>query len=287
MNPRVTVLVTGPTGTVGTQLVAVLTDHGLEVVAGARTPSHFPGSQPCRALDFERPATFPSALAGIDRVFLMRPPAISDTKRYLRPFIAAAEAAGVRQVVFLSVMGVNPVMPHWQVENDLKASPMGWTFLRPSFFAQNLDTAYGPEIRERDRIRLPAGRGRTSFIDTADVAAVAGIVLTDPGPHVGKVYTLTGGQSLTYYQVASSLSAELGRPIDYQPCGLLTYRRELKRQQLPGAYINVQLVINIVARLGLAGKTTGTVAELLNRPPTPLADYLHRTRDRWARPAAP
>ena len=281
MDAPAAVLVTGPTGTVGAPLTALLADRGVPTVAAARDPDNFAGTAPCRELDFERPATFPAALSGIDRVFLMRPPAISDTKKYLRPFITAAHAAGVRYVVFLSLMGVNPAMPHWRVEQDLRASPMTWTFLRPSFFAQNLATAYGADIRNRDRIRLPAGSGRTSFIDTADIAAVAAAVLTDSAPHAGKVYTLTGAQALTYHQVASLLSAELGRPINYEPCGLLAYRRELKGQQLPADYINVQLLINVIARLGLAAKTTDTIANLLHRPPTTLVDYLHQHRDTW------
>ncbi len=275
------VLVTGSTGTVGAPLTALLAALGARTVAAARHPDAYPGPATCRELDFQRPDTFGPALAGIDRVFLMRPPAISDTKRYVRPFLAAAQTAGVRHVVFLSLMGVNPVMPHWHIEKDLRASTMTWTFLRPSFFAQNLDTAYGVDIRDHDRIRLPAGNAKTSFIDTADIAAVAALVLTDPAPHTGTAYTLTGGQALTYHQVASLLSAELGRPIDYQPGRLLAYRKELKRHQLPADYINVQLLINIIARLGLAATTTTTLATLLHRPPTTLADYLHLHRDTW------
>ena len=281
VNAPGSVLVTGPTGTVGAPLTALLVDRGVPAVAAARHPDTYSGPVPCRELDFERPATFPAALAGIDRIFLMRPPAISDTKRYLRPFISAAVKAGVGHVTFLSLMGVNPAMPHWRVEQDLRAAQMTWTFLRPSFFAQNLDTAYGADIREHDRIRLPAGQGKTSFIDTADIAAVAAVVLADPAGHAAKAYTLTGGEALTYHQVASLLSAELGRPIDYQACRLLAYRRELKRQHLPAGYINVQLLINIIARLGLAAGTTTTVQTLLRRPPTTLADYVHEHRDTW------
>ncbi len=279
-----TVLVSGPTGTVGAPLVALLTERGTPVVAGARDPSRFGGAVPCRALDFERPQTFPAALDGITRVFLMRPPAISDTTRYLAPFVEAAQRFGVEQVVFLSVMGVNRVMPHWAVERDLRASTMAWTFLRPAFFAQNLQTAYRDDIRDHDAIRVPAGLGRTSFVDTRDVAAVAALVLGDPGPHVGAAYTLTGPGALNYHQVASLLSVELGRPITYQPPTLLAYRRTLLRHGFPGSYVTVQLLINLIARVGLAAHITDTVPRLLGRPATPLATYLHDHRRYWTAP---
>lgn len=275
------VLVTGPTGTVGAPLVDALVERGVPVVAGMHEPATVDGPATSRTLDFERPETFGAALSGVRRVFLMRPPAISDTKRCIRPFIRAAEQQGVEHVVFLSLMGVNRVMPHWRVEQDLRASSMGWTFLRPSFFAQNLRTAYGNDIRDRSQIRVPAGRGRTSFIDIRDVAALAALVLQEPASHAGQAYTLTGPQALGYEHVAAMLSDELGRTISYASPRLATYRRELKRSGLPKDYVNVQLLINVIARLGLAAKVTGAVAQLLGRPPTSLATYLHDDRDAW------
>ena len=279
------ILVTGPTGTVGGPLVTLLAEQHLDVVGGTRRPTGFSGPAESRALDFERPETFAAALSGVRRVFLMRPPALSDTKRYIQPFIQAAERHGVEHVVFLSLMGVNRVMPHWRVEQDLRASLLRWTFLRPSFFAQNLQTAYGDDIRELRRIRVSSGRGRTSFIDTRDIAAVAALVLTNPSPHSGPAYTLTGPAALDYYQVASMLSAELGSAITYEPLGLAAHRRELHGKGLPTAYVNVQLLINLIARLGLAAEVNDTMQKLLGRPPTPLATYLHDYRDAWAAPA--
>lgn len=294
MNPMSgagTVLVTGPTGTVGGPLVELLAARGTLVVAGARDPARFDtsthgGGVVVRALDFERPESFDAVLSGVDRVFLMRPPAISDTERYLRPFIRAAERHGVSHVVFLSLMGVNRVMPHWRVEQDLRESTMAWTFLRPSFFAQNLETAYRSDIRDHHRIRVPAGRGRTSFVDTRDVAAVAALVLGDPQRHAGQAHTLTGPVALDYHHVASMLSAELGRPVVYEPMSMLGYRRALLREGLPGDYVTVQLLINLIARVDLAAGVTDTLARLLGRPPTPLSAYLHDRRACWSeRPA--
>jgi uncharacterized protein YbjT (DUF2867 family) len=66
----------------------------------------------------------------VDSLFLIRPPAISDVKTYLRPVIARAAHHRLRQVVFLSVMGVNRLLPHWQVERDLKAGGLPHTVLR-------------------------------------------------------------------------------------------------------------------------------------------------------------
>ncbi len=273
------VLVTGPTGTVGGPLLELLSAGGTRVVAGARDGGRISDAIESRALDLERPGTFDTALHGIGRVFLMRPPALA--ARHLRPFVEAAVAHGVEHVVFLSVMGVNRALPHWRTEQDLRASTMAWTFLRPSFFAQNLETAYRADIVDHDAIRVASGRGRTSFVDTRDVAAVAALVVADPAPHAGRAYTLTGPEAIDYHRVASMLSAELGRVIVYEPRTLRAYRRELRRSGVPADFVTVQLVINLVARLGLAARVTDTLGRLLGRLPTTLATYLHDRRDRW------
>lgn len=108
------VLVTGATGTVGRALVTELLAAGVPVRAGVRRPGQtdLPGGAEQVHLDFADPATAAPALAGVDRVFLMRPPAISDVRTALGPLVTAAARHGVRRVVVLSVMGVNPARPH-------------------------------------------------------------------------------------------------------------------------------------------------------------------------------
>jgi uncharacterized protein YbjT (DUF2867 family) len=279
------ILVTGATGTVGASVVTRLLAEGEPVRAAVRelTDTVPDGAESAR-FDFADSATWDEALDGVDRMFLIRPPAISDVKTYLRPAIARAADHRLRQVVFLSVMGVNRLLPHWQVERDLEASELPHTVLRSAFFAQNLLTAYRRDIIDHDRIRLAAGRGRTSFVDTRDVADVAALALQDPGTHAGSTYTLTGPAALSWYQVATLLSARLGRPIDYQPIGLLRYRRELLAQGMESAFVNVQLVIGAVATLGLADRLTPDVRNLLGHDPIALDHFVADHLASWRRP---
>ncbi len=284
MNTDGTVLVTGASGQVGHFVAADLVNREIAVrrAVGRAELLGTNDSTACR-FRFEDRQSWPAALDGVDRVFLMRPPAISDITGVIRPFVAELVRRNVRQVVVLSLMGVNPAMPHWRLERDVVASRLGWTMLRPAFFMQNLETAYLEDIRDFDRIRLPAGRGATSFIDTRDIAAVAALCFADPDAHIGRAYTLTGPQALDWNAVASVLSAELGRPINYEPISLRTARRELTAAGLPRAYVRVQLLINIVARLGLADTVTPTLAELLGRPSGTIPEYVHDRRELWIR----
>jgi uncharacterized protein YbjT (DUF2867 family) len=276
------ILVTGATGNVGAPLVEHLRTAGADVIAAARDDDL---DASFTYFDFTTPGTWPDALDGVDRVFLMRPPPMSNVKRDMRPFIAAMADHGVAHVVFLSLMGVNRAMPHWQIEQDLRSAFDGtastWTFLRPSFFMQNLTGPFREEIRDRDRITQPAGRGRFSFIDGADIAEAASIVLLGDPPTVNRTLTLTGADAIGYHDVASMLSAELGRVILYRPDGLIAARRALLAAGYDSTYANVQLVINLTARLGMAKKTTGELASLLGRPPTSLGAFIAEHADAW------
>lgn len=281
------VLVTGATGTVGRDVVRGLVDAGERVLAATTRPGRdlpqLTGAEQVR-FDFAEPGTWDAAFAGVDRLFLMRPPQITDTEHLVRPVIALAQRRGVRLVAFLSLLGVNRAVPHWRIERDILAAGLPYTFLRAGFFSQNLETAYRDDIRDRDRIRLPAGQGRTNFVDTRDLAAVAVLALRDPATHAGKAYDLTGPEAHTYGHVASLLSAELARPVTYEPIGLLRYWRELS-DEFPREYKIVQLVINVTARLGLAAKVTDDLPRLLAHPPRSLRTYIHDARTTWERPA--
>jgi uncharacterized protein YbjT (DUF2867 family) len=232
-------------------------------------------------LDFTDPSTAAPAVAGADRVFVMRPPAISDVATALGPLVSAAAREGVRRVVALSVMGVNPALPHWRMESMISKAGLALTALRPAYFAQNLITAFGSGIRDRSELALASGNGKVSFVDTRDVAAVAAAIFTDLDRWPALPTTLTGPQALTFTTAAALLTAELGRPIHYRRQSLWQRRGALRAQGAENGYVNVQLVIDLTTRLGLAAKITQDIPRILGRPATTLAQFIHDHRSAW------
>lgn len=278
------VLVTGSTGNVGAAVARHLIARGETVVSAVRDSSD-PGvvaGTEARAFDFENPSGWADALAGVDRLFLLRPPAIADVQRHLFPVIDAALRHGVQHIVFLSLQGVqfNTATPHHAVEKYLRARKAPFTFLRPNFFMQNLSTTYAAEIRDRSEIAVPAGRARTAFIDTDDVGRVAACVLTEPG-HLGTAYTLSGEQSLDYVDVARMLSAELGREITYTRPSPEQYADMLRERGMPQDYIDVQAMIYRVVRLNVSALPNRQVRRLTGAPATTFAAFAHRERAVW------
>jgi uncharacterized protein YbjT (DUF2867 family) len=130
------VLVIGATGNVGAEVVKVLYEAGQPVRAAVRDK---PAAQARLGtgievvqFDFLQPATFEPAFKGVKRLFLVRPPAISNVRCDILPAIQAAKRAGVEHIVFLSLQGVekNKLVPHHKIEQLLEESGLKWTFLR-------------------------------------------------------------------------------------------------------------------------------------------------------------
>jgi uncharacterized protein YbjT (DUF2867 family) len=283
------VVVTGATGNVGRPLVDLLLAAGAPVRAGLRAdpsrPSGLPADVEPVEFDWLDPVTWSATFAGARSLFVVRPPQLSRPRTQMLPALEAARDAGVEPVVLLSLQGAegNRFVPHAALEEWLRGSGLAWTFVRPSFFMQNLTGTHRAEIRDLDEVVVPAGGGATAFVDTEDVAAVAAEALLHPDVHAGRAWTPTGPRALTYDEVARVLSAELGRTVRYRRPGLPRYVRHARRQRMPWPMVAVTCGIYTVARLGRAGGLTDDVRTVTGRDPVDLAAFVHRERSAWLR----
>jgi uncharacterized protein YbjT (DUF2867 family) len=177
-------LVTGASGHVGRAVIAAARTLGLPVTAAVREPREA-RDVPVVAFDFMDRRTWTHALEGHDRLFLLRPPAISEVRSTLIPFVDAAYAAGVGHIVCLSVAGAgrNRFVPHRKVEDHLRAMGDRHTLLRPGFFAQNLESAYRDDIVRDGRLYVPAGHAPVNWVDVRDIGEAAARILIQPAPH--------------------------------------------------------------------------------------------------------
>lgn len=291
------ILVTGATGNVGSEVCLNLASLGAPVygavVAGALEPDGQPtsraasllhGAEP-RVFDFTDEQTWAPALEGVGKVFLMRPPHIGRIRRDMYPFMVYMKRHRIEHVVFLSVQGAeaNPVIPHARVEKAILELGIPYTFIRPSFFMQNLTTTHLPEIRDEGRVYVPAGDGATNFIDVRDVGEAVSHALQDVS-HRHKAYTITGEQSYNYHEVVERLSAHLGRTIRYEPArllGFLRYQRAMGRSMY---HAFVMYVLYSVTRVGKAGVATKTFQELAGRAPRSLDQFISDHVDLFAVP---
>ncbi len=140
------------------------------------------------------------------------------------------------------------------------------------------------DIREDDRLFVPAGQGRVAFVDVRDLGEVAAHVFADPAPHRGRGYLLTGPVAVTFDEVASELSRVLDRPIEYVPAGVVSYARHLRGRGLPLPAVVVQTILHVGLRRGDAEAVDPTLADLLGRPPRSIVDYIVDHAELWRAP---
>ncbi len=212
------ILVIGATGNIGSSLVKLLAENGEKVKAATRNPENYVGQPNIEPVpfDYDKPETYEPALKEVDRAFIIARSGDPESDKVISLLIDKAKAAGLKHIVLLTSMGANRVetSPLYKAEQYLIASSIDYTILRPNWFMQNFSRGFIlPTIQQNGSIYLPVGEGKTSFIDTRDIAAAAAKTLTENGRHAGQAYPLTGGQSLSYAEAADIIANVAGRPI--------------------------------------------------------------------------
>lgn len=274
---RETFFVTGANGNVGKEVVRHLLERGQKVIASKRATSSKQDTKELtyKSFDFTDPTTWDACLEGVTKVFLMRPPHISNIKRDMYPFLAYLKQKKIQQIVFLSVQGAetNTIVPHHKIEDAIQALGLPYTFVRPSFFMQNLNTTHLSEIRDSHMLMVPTGKGKTNFIDTRDIGEMCALVFFDQR-HLNQAYTVTGEKSYSYQEVAEHLSRGLGFDVIFtspNPFRFIAFHLRHKRD-LP--MVLVMLALYTVVRFGKGNITTETTQSLLQRSPISLDTYI-------------
>jgi len=276
------ILVTGATGTIGSELVRLLAAQGVKVRAMTRDPdgARMPAGVEVVRGDFTDSGSLESAVAGASAVFLLTAPG-PDAANHDLAMIAAARAAGVRRVVKLSAIATGEkdlngeVIGPWHVpgETALRESDLDWTILQPTTFASNtLSWKPGEPV-----LNL-SGDGRQGVVDPRDVAAVAAAVLTEPG-HTDRTYVLTGPELLSVPDQAAILAEVLDRPMPVVSPAPPEARRQLVENGMPEAFVDGVLAGNAYVGEGLNAVVAAEVRKVLGRAPTAYRQWAidHRT----------
>jgi uncharacterized protein YbjT (DUF2867 family) len=271
------ILVTGGTGRIGSELVRLLTAKAVPVRVLTRDASKAESlarhGVEIAVGNMNDPRGLDAAMNGVGQVFLLskEEPAQVELQHNV---VVAAVSAGVRRLVKVSAMGAGPDSPlrearwHARTEDEIAASGLAYTHLRPNFFMHNL-TIYAASLGD-GVLSAPMGGSRISMIDHRDVAAAAAAVLTEPG-HEHRSYTLTGPEALSFAEVADRLSRALGHPIRYVNVSLEDARRKWLALGIPTWRVDSFIDIHREYRTDWAAPVTTDVADLVGRPARSLA----------------
>jgi len=279
------ILLTGITGNVGSAVVDYLKSKNIKFLAGVRNIEKSikqDASIEYIYFDFENVLTYGDALKGVKKVFLVRPPQLTDVKGIFNPFIKKCKDIGVKQIVFLSLLGAqsNPFPPHHKIEKAILSSGIPYTFIRPSFFMQNISTTHAEDLKLRNDLFIPCANAKISFIDTRDIGEIIGRTLVESG-HENKAYTITGAEAITYFQVADSMTRILGRKITYSNPSLFKFRKDMIKRGIKKEFATIMMILYFTTQLGMAKYVTNTSQVLLSRKPRTIEDFIRDYIEVW------
>ena len=277
------ILITGATGNVGMAVIKSLskTPHTLQIVAGVTDPVKDKDKLAAYKLelvkfDFTDATTYRPALKGCQMLFLLRPPQISDTKKYFKPLVEIAKEVGIRHIVFLSVQGVekSTIIPHHKIEKLIVDSKIPYTFLRPAYFMQNFLGTLKHDLVVNKRVFLPAGNAKFTIVDVRNVGEVAAEIIINPTKHFKKAYELTNHEKLTFGEMAAQLSEGLGTKIAYESPNLLHFYWTKRKEKVPFAFIMVMIMLHYLPRFQKTPNTSNAIKEMTGNEPTTFKQFV-------------
>jgi uncharacterized protein YbjT (DUF2867 family) len=293
------ILVTGAAGklgAVGRTVTGLLLERGLPVRAMVRREDDRAALRAAGAEvvvgDLLEPADVYRAVSGCRRVYF----GMSVSPGYLEATVtmaAVAREVGVDALVNMSQMTVSQMSiqnttpspqqrQHWLGEQALAWSGLPVVNVRPTVFLEGFFLPLtGPSVREKGRIELPFGRGKTNPVAAADVARVVAAVLADPGPYLGRVYELTGPRSQDMDGVAREYSDALNREVTYSDIPPEDWERELKRVGLPEHLAKHLVTMAELNRAGRYDRMTDGVERVTGRPAMSVREFVSLHADEF------
>jgi uncharacterized protein YbjT (DUF2867 family) len=181
--------------------------------------------------DFTNIVATTDAFTGVERLFVLTQSAPQQQKELEEQIVKIAldVSSDLKQIVKLSALATdvyteNDSLARWQAECEsvvtslAEQKKVNHTILRPNLFLQNFLTDDLQSIQEQGVFYRPGLSDnvnyRISHVDARDIGVAAAAVLTqDPVKHNGKIYNITGPESLTFEEVAAIISKKLGKNV--------------------------------------------------------------------------
>jgi len=287
----------GQVGAVGRTVTGLLRDRGLPVRALVRREDERAAALRAAGAevvvgDLLEPADVYRVVLGCRRVYF----SMSVSASYLEATVtmaAVAREVGVEALVNMSQMTVSQMniqnttpspqqRQHWLSEQALAWSGLPVITIRPTVFLEGFFLPVtGQSVRDRGRIEIPFGEGKTSPVSTADVARVIAAVLADPEPHLGRIYELTGPRSQDMNGVAREYSEALNREVTYADIPPDDWAQRLKKAGMPEHLIKHLVTLAELNRAGRFDRMADGVARVTGQSPMSIREFVSLHADKF------
>jgi len=277
------ILLTGITGTTGSQVLQVLASKDIPLRAMVRDPEKVKDlSIPKLEIvqgDFEDEASLEKALQGVDKAFMLMPN-IEEQLNNEKRFVDVAKKLGVSHVIKLSASGADANSQvllksyHGQSEEYMAQSGLAYTSIRPNFYMQNMLHCAASVVAE-DKFYLPMRGGRTGIIDVEDVAEFIAEVLTGSS-HEGQTYYITGPEILSFAELGELMTEVLGREITYVDIPPDEFCSQLRNWGSSDWYVSAVTDLFELIANDAGAKVTPTFEEICGKPPRSYRQFVEQ-----------
>lgn len=281
-----TLLVTGASGQLGRRAVALLQEmYSGPIVAATRTPDALAAvaqqNLTIRRADFEDTDSLDEAFAGVDRLLLISTDATDVPGRRIQQHknaIEAAERAGVKHIVYTSIIHSGPQSPayvvpdHRATEDALAESGMGWTILRENIYT-DLHLYSLTEAIRSGTLTNAIGSGKASYITRDDCARAAVAALTMAFDD-RRTLDITGPNPISQEQLAEFASRLSGKDVRYVPVDLDTMIQNMMVAGLPRPVAEGYASFDAAIAQGEFNVVSSAVQDLTGRMPQSVQEFL-------------
>ena len=272
-----TYAITGASGQLGRIVVEKLEGRvpASDITALARSPEKAADlGVAVRKADYAKPETLGPALTGIDVLLLISSSEIGQRAPQHHNVLAAAKAAGVKRIVYTSLIHADTsplhlAPEHVHTETELKSLGIPFTILRNGWYTEN-NTGFVKGAVAGGALIGAAGDGRISGATRADYADAAVVALTDAS-QAGKVYELAGDDAYRLADLAQEISRQTGKPVPYKSLSEAEYAQALKGFGLPAFLAEALASWDVLIAKGAVFDESRALSRLIGRPTTPLA----------------
>lgn len=280
MNNHKYITVFGATGKIGSELITLLSQATIDTIAVTRNMDKavkLPFVQWIQA-DIADEQSLYATMENSDAVFLLSGSS-ADFVDEQKNVIRVAKKSGVKHVVKLSSGAADKDSPwyiprtHGEVEDFLVSSGMYFTMLRPNGIMQNWLGGIAESVQKERKFYESTGSGRRAHVDRRDIAEVAFTCLTRPAENYNKVYLLTSGKAVNYFEVAEAIGNAIGETVEYIPVSLEQARLEMEKQGMPPALIDTFIAYDTAQLNGETAVVSDSVSRVLGRPARTLENF--------------
>jgi uncharacterized protein YbjT (DUF2867 family) len=283
LNANQRYLITGATGSIGALVVKRLLEQGTRPRVFVRDVDKARRLYDARVDfatgDLSDEASLAAALDEVEAMFLVN----AGPNLARRDGLAAQTAlsAGVQRIVKLSTIdveqGVGTGVWHAQGEAAIRATGIGFTFVRPSGFMTNA-LFWAPTIRTGGVVRSATGQGKIAFIHPDDIADVVVAALITPA-YKQESLSISGPEALSYAEMTAIIGQVIGRPLRFEPIADEAARRQLIAGGDQPESVDYHLSIFRAVREGRMGIVTDTIQRVLGRPPSTFKHWVEENAE--------